>query len=285
MSRHEKRRRLKELGKLAKAVERRGLAYDAPDTEIAALVSMLDARLRTGAAAGRSSRAMALLASLQDKSNVAAPNMDSVACKAGCYFCCEVYVSAQAPRLFAIADWLRANRPDIDDEIVRLRAADEKLRGLGVEARGAANLSCPFLEDGKCGIYPVRPAACRGMFSLSLDACIASAQAEGDEIPTPAHAARLRGAYEQSLSALLHQWRLPTQHYELAHGVLVALTEPEAESRWYDGEDIFAGVGIDHADGAMTAESRRLEGEYWQALWDAAQGAAPRGHFADRFPD
>lgn len=275
---------MKEIGKIAKAVERRGLVHDAPAVEIAALLSLLDARLKTGKAAGRSTRAMALLARLQDKSNENAPNMENIACKAGCYHCCGVYVSAQAPRLFAIADWLRANSPDMAAELARLEAADKVLRGKNVDARAAASLVCPFLNGGKCGIYPARPAACRGLFSLSLDACIAGARGESEEIPTPAHAARLRGAYEQALSALLHQWRLPAHHYELAHGVLVALTEHDAESRWYNGEDIFAGVAKDSADDSMTAESRRLEGEFWQALWGAAQGEAPRGPFADRFP-
>ena len=265
-------------------MERQGVSHRPAPVEMAALVALVDARLSKGAPAGRSGRAMALLAGLQDRSNDRAPGMDRVACKAGCYYCCDVYVSAQAPRIFAIADWLRANSPDLDAGIARLEAADAAIRGRDVDARAAAGLACPFLAEGRCGIYPVRPAACRGFFSLSVEACIAGARGEGEEIPTPAHIHPLRGAYEQALSAVLFHWRLPAAHYELTHGVLVALKDVSAEARWFDGEDVFAGVGTDRADEAMDPEMKRLEGEFWRALWDVAHGDPAAGPFADRFP-
>lgn len=285
MARHDKRLRLKELRRVAKTIERQGLSHQPPPVEMAALVGMLDERLAKAPTAGRSARALALLASLQDKSNDRAPGMDRIACKAGCYYCCDVYVSAQAPRIFVIADWLRANSPDIGAEIARLEAADAEIRGKDVDARARAGLACPFLADGKCGIYPVRPAGCRGFFSLSVEACIAGARGETEEIPTPAHIHQLRGAYEQALSAVLFQWRLPSEHYELTHGVLVALKEENAAERWYEGEDVFSAVGTDRADDAMNAEMKRLEAVFWQTLWDVARGEAAAGPFADRFPD
>lgn len=285
MARHDKRQRLKELRGVIKTVERQGVSHRPAPVEMAALVALVDARLSTGRAAGRSGRAMALLGGLQDKSNDRAPGMDRIACKAGCYYCCDVYVSAQAPRIFAIADWLRANSPDLDAEIAGLEAADAAIRGKDVDGRAAASLACPFLGEGKCGIYPVRPAACRGLFSLSMEACIAGARGESEEIPTPAHIHQLRGAYEQALSAVLFHWRLPEDHYELTHGVLVALRDANAEARWYDGEDVFVHVGTDRADDAMDPEMKRLEGEFWRTLWDVAHGAPAAGPFAERFPD
>lgn len=284
MARHDKRLRLAELRKVVKAVERQGVSHQPAPVELAALVALVDGRLSKGAAAGRSGRAMALLGGLQDKSNEQAPGMDRVACKAGCYYCCDVYVSAQAPRIFAIADWLRANSPDLKVEIARLAAADAAIRGHDVDARAVTGLACPFLSEGKCGIYPVRPAACRGFFSLSLEACIAGACGESEEIPTPPHIHPLRGAYEQALSAVLYHWRLPADHFELTHGVLVALGDENAEARWYDGQDVFAGVGIDRADDSMEPEIKRLEGEFWRALWAVAHGDPAAGLFVDRFP-
>lgn len=285
MARQDKRLRLAELRRVIKAVERQGLSHRPAAVEMAALVALVDGRLSKGAAAGRSARAMALLAGLQDRSNEHAPGMERVACKAGCYHCCDVYVSAQAPRIFAIADWLRSNSPDLGAEIARLTAADAAIRGKDVDARAVAGLACPFLDGGKCGIYAVRPAGCRGFFSLSLEACIAGARGDSEEIPTPAHIHPLRGAYEQALSAVLYHWRLPAEHYELTHGVLVALTDENAEACWYDGEDVFAGVGRDRADEELAPEMKRLEGEFWQILWAVAHGDPATGPFADRFPD
>lgn len=80
------------------------------------------------------------------------------------------------PRIFAIADWLRENSPDLEVEITRLVAACRATGGHDAEAQAAGRAACAFLRDGDCGIYPVRPAACQGLFSLSLEACIAGAQ-------------------------------------------------------------------------------------------------------------
>ena len=63
------------------------------------------------------------------------------------------------------------------------------------------------------------------------------------------------------------------------------MKDSRAEARWYDGEDVFAGVGTDRADDAMEPEMKRLEGEFWQALWAVAHGDPASGPFADRFPD
>lgn len=284
MARRDNRLRQKELRRIVNAVQRHGLSYTPQSIEIAALVSLVDKRMGMGDAKGRSTRAMTLLGGLQDKSNASAPDMDRVACRAGCYYCCDIFVSAPAPRLFAIADWLRENSPDLGESIAKLEAARASIRGVDAHARAAAGIACPFLEDGKCGIYPVRPAACRGFFSLSVEACIAGAEGENEEIPTPKHIAGLRGGYEQALSAVLYHWRLPTEHYELTDGVLRALKEPDAEARWYDGEDVFRGVGLDRADEAMDPDMKRLEAAFWQALWATAQGDAATGVFAERFP-
>ncbi len=279
MARHDKRFRLAELRRVARAVERQGVSHRPAPVEMAALVALVDTRLSKGAG-GRSARVMALLAGLQDKSNARAPGMDRVVCKAGCHYCCEVYVSAQVPRIFAIADWLRANSPDLAAETARLETAGAASRGKDAEAWAASGLACPFLGHGECRVYPVRPAACRGMFSLSVEACAG----EGGEIPNPSHIHPLRGAYEQALSAALYHWRLPAAHYELSHGVLAALRDEGAEARWYDGEDVFAGVAIDRADEAMDPEMKQLEGEFGRTLWAVAHGDPAAGSFADRFP-
>lgn len=285
MARLDRRIRRKELQRVIRNVERRGLSPVPEPVEMAALVALVDRRLAAGADTGRSSRVMALLATLQDKSNAHAPGMDRVACRKGCHYCCDIYVSAQAPRLFAMADWLRRNSDDLQAEIARLEVASISIRGKDADARATAVLACPFLRGGDCGVYPVRPAACRGYFSLSVEACSAGAQGRTETIPTPSHIQRLRGGYELALSAVLDQWRLPTAHYELPHGVLVALRETDAEARWFNGEDVFGEVAADLADDAMEPGMNRLEAEFREILWLVAHGDPATGPFAARFPD
>lgn len=285
MSRHDKRLRIRELRKVIKAVEKRGPAHRPEMVELAALVSLLDTTLAKTAVPGRSAKAMALLARLLDKAGDTAPDRDRIACREGCTWCCDLYVSAPAPQIFAIADHVRENSPDLRAEISRLQAADTAVRGRGADMRALDNLFCPFLIQGRCGIYAVRPAACRAHASFSAEACEAAFRGESEEIPAPGHIPALRGGVEQALSTVLDHWRLPAHHYELTHAVLVALATPDAEARWYEGEDVFAEVGTDDADRAMAPEAQRREVEYREALWAVANGETPRpGPIADRFP-
>ena len=285
MTRHERRRRLKELRKVMKSVERRGMKHRPTLVEIAALVALVEEKMDSTPIPGRSSKIVTMLSGLQGKSIQNAPAAGDLACKQGCYFCCDLYVSGSAPQIFAIADWIRAGTPDVAAEISRLEEAGEKVRGKNPDDRSKDRALCLFLRDGLCGIYPVRPPACQAHCSLSLAACEAGFRGESEEIPIPEYTNVMRGGYEQALSAVLHQRGLSTSSYELAHAVLVALRDPGAEEKWYRGEDVFAGVAIDQADLSLDAETMKRELDFWVTLCDVAEGKAlASGPLADGFP-
>jgi hypothetical protein len=50
-------------------------------------------------------------------------------------------------------------------------AARERTRGLSAAERFSPEHPCPFLDDGACSIYEVRPLSCRGMNSLDAGEC------------------------------------------------------------------------------------------------------------------
>ena len=97
------------------------------------------------------------------------------ACRAGCAHCCHQAVGVTPPEVFAIYDHLRATRTgrDLEALLARVRAADDRTRGMPAAERISADLPCPFLRDERCSIYEVRPLSCRG--TNSLDAAAASA--------------------------------------------------------------------------------------------------------------
>lgn len=277
--------RLKELRKVIKSVERRGIDHRPALVELAALFALIDEKMDSAPVPGRSSKIVAMMSSLQDKSIRNAPAADSLACKKGCYICCDIYVSGSALQIFAIADWIRANTPDVAAEIDRLENAVELVRGKGPDQRSSERVFCAFLVDGLCGIYPVRPPPCRAYCSFSLEACEAGSRGESDEIPIPDYTNVLRGGYEQALSAVLHDRGLAINNHELVHAVLVALRDSGAEEKWYRGEDVFVGVAIDEADLTLDRETRLRETDFWMALCRVAKGeAVPPGSLADRFP-
>lgn len=89
------------------------------------------------------------------------------ACKRGCTVCCigqtdiPVYPIELAGIYWHCAEKLAdAERPEL---IERLTHA-------------SADAACPFLNDGSCAIYPVRPAACR-QFNVFGTACVSGEDA------------------------------------------------------------------------------------------------------------
>jgi hypothetical protein len=95
------------------------------------------------------------------------------ACRAGCAHCCHQTVGVTAPEVFAIHAHLRATRtPDeLDAFAGRLRAVDDRTRGMATLDRVSPDFPCPFLVDERCSIYEARPLACRGTNSLDASAC------------------------------------------------------------------------------------------------------------------
>lgn len=118
--------------------------------------------------------AMAAMSQLADGLLARAP-AGAVACKDGCDHCCYQSVGVTPPEAFAIANYLRQNLTQ--DELGRTAAhisdCHERTQGLSAEERFSPDYPCPFLSQGSCTIYEVRPLSCRGMNSLDAGECSA----------------------------------------------------------------------------------------------------------------
>ncbi len=168
-----------------------------------------------------------------------AGNKREVACRAGCHLCCHNWITVTAPEVLLIAAELRA-RPKADDAALAVAEAAEAGKGLDRDVRLARRLACPLLVERLCSIYAVRPIACRGFFSLSLQACRDVFDGTGEDIPAFRVAMVLRGFHDRCLWAALKAAGLPHGGYELTDALTLALAAGDAEARWLDGEDIFA---------------------------------------------
>lgn len=121
---------------------------------------------------------------------------ETITCHKGCFFCCSQYVGASIQECEAIvyylyqhenllADFLQAYpkwREDVRKNESLFKRIGELYNKLGAshtkktifpliqEAGGhylAQNILCPFLNDGICSIYEVRPWVCAGIFVVS----------------------------------------------------------------------------------------------------------------------
>lgn len=109
-------------------------------------------------------------------------NGTPISCRAGCSACCRQFVSVNLFEAEAILDWIRSQPEERQAEIeARFQRALARLNAAGVIERILdpdwllneglvkkmasdyfhAGVPCPFLENDRCGIYPIRPLVCR----------------------------------------------------------------------------------------------------------------------------
>ncbi len=168
-------------------------------------------------------------------------------CKAGCSFCCSARVEAIAPEIFLIARELE-QRPTLElagivGQLQAHVAVPDPEAGPWDHRK-----SCPFLKDQLCSIYSVRPAACRKAHSADVRQCEAHAPTIPQSLAIVLNAeALLRGT-----SVAYCQRGFDAARHELVRSVLLALLDPSAQARWYNGEHVFEPV---------TAEPSKLIGD------------------------
>ncbi len=185
-----------------------------------------------------------------------------IECAKGCAFCCHVAVSALAPEVFHIAGTMRAQHAaDFESRRAATRTTARSTQGLSDVERARRKLPCALLENNACTVYSARPGPCRGMTSVSVKACERAFGGARVPIPTPVVWDTLRNAHLQALMAALTAVDLSSESYDLNEAILVALDNPDAEARWLNGENVFAGVSRLHlgvANPAIVERNRKV---------------------------
>jgi hypothetical protein len=184
------------------------------------------------------------------------------ACRAGCAHCCHQTVGVTAPEVFAIYAYLRTTlgAGALAGVADRVRAADDRTRGLPAAQRVSPEHPCVFLVDNRCSIYEVRPLSCRGTNSLDAAACErnlrdpdAHAAFVAGEASVPCYIEPIRGfhAVTAGLQLALDQLHgLEVLPLELTAAMRIMVDAPEAvPQQWLGGKDPFAAArGGDNTD-------------------------------------
>src|ERR1700753_2503820 len=92
-----------------------------------------------------------------------APDVGTLACRAGCTWCCFFTVDVRATEVFKILDFVESTfTADAKERVYsEIRANAAALGKLDETARVTRNVKCPFLHEGRCSIYAGRPQSCR----------------------------------------------------------------------------------------------------------------------------
>lgn len=199
---------------------------------------------------------------------IQAEGLQVLACHKGCPACCCIRVTATAPEIFLLADYIhRIDATPTGGPLElprRIADADAISCGLPAQQRMAVQCYCPLIFNGSCIIHPGRPLACRGHAAFDKQACIDAACGKEVEVPLSEPHSVIRSLVQNALQSALRAHGYAWRAYELVHGLHLALTEPDGARRWGRGEDPLAPALLGDTD--------------WQtlgSLFDEAIGAAP----------
>lgn len=180
-----------------------------------------------------------------------------LACQRGCATCCTLRVGATAPEVWLVARFLRAVAPRLAergvDLMAQVRAADVRSRGLDEAGRVALRQRCPFIAQGVCVIYPVRPLACRGHASHDVRACVEAAAGRAAAVPHSVGHQMVRALVQNAMQSALRDAGLAWGAYELNHALVLADADPGAEARWRAGDDPLAEAALTEVSAAEMA--------------------------------
>jgi Fe-S-cluster containining protein len=177
----------------------------------------------------------------------AAPDVGTLACRAGCTWCCYFTVDVRAVEVFEILDFIE--RSFTSEEKARVyaevRANSVALKNLSEGERATRNLKCPFLNDGRCTVYAVRPQTCRNYHATNVAGCRQSYE-EPDNLdidPDFAPGVYQAGvAHVEAVSTAMDDAGYDVNAYELNCAFDAALSEPGARERFESKSKPFAGL-------------------------------------------
>lgn len=183
-----------------------------------------------------------------------------LACQRGCASCCVLRVAATAPEVLLVARFLRAVAPPLAqrgiDLIGQIRQADALTRGMDEPARVALHQRCPFIAQGVCVIYKVRPLACRSHASHDVKACVdAVAGRRSEPVPVSEGHLMVRALVQNALQSALRDAALPWGLYELNHALLLALDDEGSEAAWLAGQDVLAPAALNEVSPEEMAQA------------------------------
>ena len=172
-----------------------------------------------------------------DSRIASAPDVGTLACRAGCTWCCYFSVDVRAVEVFSILDFVE--RTFTIEEKARVyaevRANATALKNLADSERVKRNVKCPFLNGGRCTIYTVRPQTCRNYHATDVAGCQQSYEDPDNLDIDPDFAPwvyQAGTAHVDAFSTAMRDAGYDVSAYELNCAVEAARSEPAARERF-----------------------------------------------------
>jgi Fe-S-cluster containining protein len=183
-----------------------------------------------------------------------APDVGTLACRAGCTWCCHFSVDVRAVEVFSILEFVE--RSLSADEKARIysevRANSAALKGMDEMERMRRNVKCPFLSTGRCSIYEARPQTCRNYHATDVAGCQQSFE-DPDNLEIDPEFAPLvyqsGGAHVDAFTRAMRESGYDTNVYEMNSAIDTALSQPDARARFESKRQPFKKLAGDDVPG------------------------------------
>jgi len=166
----------------------------------------------------------------------------TVACRAGCGWCCSVPVDVQAHEVFFAAEYIQLNFSPDDLVAVLARTSAHRTRhaALNSDERAQTMKPCPLLNAaGSCTIYEGRPEICRSHHASDATVCAAAREpGEFERVHIPALKARMF-AVMLGLDEAIEAAGFDDRAYDFGSALHEALTNSLCLARWLRHQPAF----------------------------------------------
>lgn len=192
-------------------------------------------------------RAFASSQHRHDERVASAPDIRTLACRAGCTWCCYFSVDVRAVEVFRILDYIENELTAEQKErmFAEIRANITRLRDLNEMERMRRNVKCPFLAEGRCTIYAVRPQTCRNYHATNAEGCRLSYEQPDNLDIDPEFAPyvyQAGGAHVDAVTAAMRDAGYDVAVYELNAAFAAAIDDADARRRFESKQAPFASL-------------------------------------------
>lgn len=182
--------------------------------------------------------------SRHDQRLAAASDTGTLACKAGCFWCCFFSVDVRAVEVFRILQFMEQQLVPRERERIQqqIQTNLQLLGGGDEESRTRQNIRCPFLDQGRCVIYSARPQTCRNYHATDVAGCRLSYEQPDNEDIDPEFAPltyQIGAAHVDGFSKAMADAGYDTSVFEMNAALAQALAEPGAQQRFEAGKPPF----------------------------------------------
>jgi Fe-S-cluster containining protein len=146
-------------------------------------------------------------------------------------------VDVRAVEVFSILEFVeRSFAPEAKARVyAEVRANSAFLKDLEEGDRGTRNLKCPFLAEGRCTVYGVRPQTCRNYHATNAAGCQLSYEEPNNVDIDPEFAPgvyQAGSAHVEAVNAAMREAGYDVDAYELNAALDSAMAEPGSRGRF-----------------------------------------------------